>query len=165
MLVILVTVITPEAVSANGIHQNAVEVFNGETVSYNIRVVTNPVVGVTHFSINLEPLPVDRVTHPMKLFGTAQSAIQKDLRFEATGKSVPPQPPYIYSIDFPIPTSGPWIIQLDIQELGVREFVGFEVEIVEPAVVRWWLIILVILAISGVIGIVSKRMDTTKDKT
>ena len=164
ILIVLISILTPEYVYANGIHKNAVEVFNGQTVSYQLRGVTIPEVGVTHFSINIKPLPLDRVTHPIEIIGTAQNANQEDFRFESTGLSVLPQPPYIYSIDFPIPTPGLWLIKFDIKELDEREFVEFEVELFEPAEVRWWLIIVVILVILGMIGIVSKRMAITNER-
>jgi len=164
IVIILATFLHPVSVHANGIHQNAVEVFRGETSSYSIRVVTNPEVGNTHFSINLQPIPANRATHPVKISGTAQSKLEESLRLQSTAISIPSGSPYIYTMDFPIDISGPWVIELDIQELDLEEFIKFEVLILDPPVVRWWLIMLVVLVVFSLVGIVSRKMSNTKNR-
>ena len=162
ILLVLTTLLDPEAVHANGIHKNAVEVFNGDTSTYNIRVVTIPEIGITHFSIILKPIQIDHPIYPIEIYGTAESTEQNGQPIESTGSLVDLESPYLYSIDFPIPKSGTWAIKLVIQELNDLDFVEFQVAILEPVVVNWWLIILVMLVILIVIGIVSKKMSPHK---
>ena len=162
LLVVLSTVLYPENVHANGIHQNAVEVFNGKTSTYDVRVVTIPEIGITHFSIILKPIQIDHPLYPIEIYGTAESTVENSLPLESTGSLVDLESPYLYSIDFPIPKSGTWAIKLVIQELNDLDFVEFQVAILEPVVVNWWLIILVMLVILIVIGIVSKKMSPHK---
>ena len=164
ILVVLTTVLYPEYVHANGIHQNAVEVFNGKTSTYDVRVVTIPEIGITHFSIILKPIQIDHPLYPIEIYGTAESTVENSLPLESTGSLVDLESPYLYSIDFPIATSGTWTIKLVIQELNEKDFVEFQVAILEPVVVNWWVIILAILAIFAVIGIVSKKMSPTNNR-
>ena len=143
---ILLAMLPPQSVMANGSHINSQVVYSGVVQEYAIKVQTMPIVGPIHLTAYLsDRLTGDPISNqPIRLlFGQANQGF-----FQQSPVDLSPveEQPGWYAIDIEIPTRGTWVFSLTIEDVSGTNTVEFPVDILESSSAFWPII--------GLIGIV-----------
>ena len=142
-------------VRANGVHVRSEEVFAGPVGSYEVQVLTNPVVGNLHLTISVLQqdgnLPAD---HPLVRV-LARGPEGPDGRTQIVGPKVARGSlagPNWYAVDMSVNETGSWLFNLTVDGPMGEEAADFRVEIRESGGVNWLVIGVVAFLLAAAFG-------------